>query len=191
MLIFIKAGKPAFCYIPLKIIILIIEVIYMTKDISKIKKRTNKNGFEAVILFLRILNELAQSDGAYTLSTKSNAKAEVSDDSRRIITVKNYINSNFMYELKLQTLADMANMSQSAFSRFFKLHTGRTLSDYIMDIRLANATRMLIDTTESIANISFNCGYNNLSNFNRIFRRKLGCSPTEFRENYRKIKVII
>ena len=150
-----------------------------------------KNGFEAVILFLRILNELAQSDGAYTLSTKSNAKAEVSDDSRRIITVKNYINSNFMYELKLQTLADMANMSQSAFSRFFKLHTGRTLSDYIIDIRLANATRMLIDTTESIANISFNCGYNNLSNFNRIFRRKLGCSPTEFRENYRKIKVII
>lgn len=96
-----------------------------------------------------------------------------------------------MSEIKLETLAGLANMSQSAFSRFFKLHTGRTLSDYIIDIRLGNATRMLIDTTESIAEISFCCGYNNLSNFNRIFKRKKGCSPSEFRDNYRKIKIIV
>ena len=82
-------------------------------------------------------------------------------------------------------------MSEGAFCRFFKLHTGRRLSDYIIDIRLGYATRMLIDTTDTISEISFKCGYNNLSNFNRIFRRKKGCSPTEFRNNQHKIKIII
>ena len=105
--------------------------------------------------------------------------------------VKNYINENYMYEIKLETLADIANMSQSAFSRFFKLHTGRTLSDYIIDTRLGYATRMLLDTQDSIAKISFNCGYNNLSNFNRLFKRKKGCSPSEFREKYRKTRIIV
>jgi AraC-like DNA-binding protein len=143
------------------------------------------------MLFLQILNTLSLSEGSHTLATTSYAKVDITDDSRRVLRVKNYINQNYMEEIKLKTLADLANMSQSAFSRFFKLHSGRTLSDYIIDIRLGNATRMLIDTTESIAEISFSCGYNNLSNFNRIFKRKKGCSPSEFRENYRKIKVIV
>ena len=96
-----------------------------------------------------------------------------------------------MYELKLKELATLAHMSESAFSRFFKLHTGRTLSDYIIDIRMGYITRMLVDTTESISEISFKCGYNNMSNFNRIFKRKKGCSPTEFRNSHHKIKVIV
>lgn len=96
-----------------------------------------------------------------------------------------------MYELKLETLADLANMSQSSFSRFFRMHTGRTLSDYIIDVRMGFASRLLLNTEESVANISFKCGYNNLSNFNRIFKRKKGCSPSEFREQYRKIKIIV
>ena len=60
-----------------------------------------------------------------------------------------------------------------------------------LDIRMGYATRMLIDTTETIAEISFKCGYNDMSNFNRIFKRKKGCSPTEFRNSYHKIKVIV
>ncbi len=150
-----------------------------------------KDGFESLMLFLDILNILARTEGYRTLATSSYAKVVIEDDSRRVLKVKNFINENYMYEIKLKTLADLANMSQSAFSRFFKLHTGRTLSDYIIDIRLGYATRMLLDTNDTVASISFNCGYNNLSNFNRIFKRKKGCSPSEFRENYRKIRVIV
>ncbi|MCR5076705.1 MAG: AraC family transcriptional regulator [Prevotella sp.] len=150
-----------------------------------------KEPFDALMQFLRILNILSHSKGGHTLASSAYAKVQIEDDSKRILKVKNYINKNYMYELKLETLADLANMSQSSFSRFFKLHTGRTLSDYIIDIRLGFATRMLLNSQDSIANISFNCGYNNLSNFNRIFKRKKGCSPSEFRENYRKIKIII
>lgn len=150
-----------------------------------------KDHFQMVMRFLNILYTLSQCEGAHTLATSSYAKIELEDDSRRILKVKNYINDNYMEELKLKTLADVANMSESAFSRFFKIHTGRTLSEYITDIRMGFATRRLVDSTDSIAEISFQCGYNNLSNFNRTFRRKKGCSPSEFRENYHKVRRII
>ena len=53
------------------------------------------------------------------------------------------------------------------------------------------AARMLVDTAKSISEIGFDCGFNNLSNFNRIFKKKKGCSPSEFRENYHKTRIII
>ncbi|MGN0281327.1 MAG: AraC family transcriptional regulator [Prevotella sp.] len=147
--------------------------------------------FEAFMKFLDILNILSRSEGARTLATTSYAKVVIEEDSSRILKVKNFINSNYMKELKLKTLADLACMSETAFSRFFKLHTGRTVSDYIIDIRLGYAARMLVDTNKSIADICYLCGYNNLSNFNRVFKRKKGCAPTEFREYYHKTKIIV
>ncbi|MGN1228763.1 MAG: AraC family transcriptional regulator [Prevotella sp.] len=150
-----------------------------------------KDGFEAFISFLNILDKLSRCEGSYTLATSSYAKVNIEEDSHRILKVKNYINSHYMDELKLKTLAQLACMSETAFSRFFKLHTGRTVSDYIIDIRLGYASRMLVDTNKSIADICYLCGYNNLSNFNRVFKRKKGCAPTEFREYYHKTKIII
>ena len=71
------------------------------------------------------------------------------------------------------------------------VHTGRNISEYIIDLRLGYAARMLVDTAKSISEIGFDCGFNNLSNFNRIFKKKKGCSPSEFRENYHKTRIII
>lgn len=150
-----------------------------------------KDGFYAVIQFMTILYELSHCSGARTLATSSFAKVEVESDSRRVLKVKNYIAKNYMDEIRLNTLADIAGMSPSAFSRFFKLHTGRNLSEYIIEMRLGYASRMLVDTAKSIAEISFQSGFNNLSNFNRIFKKKKGCSPSEFRENYHKTRVIV
>ncbi len=164
----------------------IMKVYGMLDSLSSIKE-----GFYAVMQFLTILYELSKCQGAKPLASSSFAKIAVEDDSRRILKVKNYISKNFMEEVRLATLADIAGMSPSAFSRFFKLHTGRNLTDYIIDIRLGAASRMLVDTSRSISEISFDCGFNNLSNFNRIFKKKKACSPTEFRENYRKTRIII
>ena len=164
----------------------IMKVYERLSGLSQITDR-----FTALMEFLNILHTLSLCTGARTLATTSYAKVNIEDDSRRILRVKKYISDNYMYELRLKSLADLANMSESAFCRFFKLHTGRRLSDYIIDIRLGYATRLLIDTTEAIAEISFKCGYNNMSNFNRIFKRKKGCSPTEFRNSHHKIKVIV
>ena len=88
-------------------------------------------------------------------------------------------------------MAAMVGMTPTSFSRFFKLRTGKTLSDYILDIRLGFAARQLVDTTTNISEICFECGFNNLSNFNRIFKTRRGVTPKEFRAMYKKNKVIV
>ena len=150
-----------------------------------------KDGFYAFTQFLTILYELSKCDGARTLASSSFAKVEVSSDSRRVQKVKNFIEQHYKDEIRLNQVSDIAGMSPSAFSRFFKLHTGRNLSEYIIDLRLGYASRMLVDSTHSIAEIGFSCGFNNLSNFNRIFKKRKGCSPSEFRENYHKTRIIV
>ncbi len=164
-------------------------IMRVYKDIDNLSQI--EDSFYALRQFLTILYELSRCEGARTLASSSYAKVAVEDDSRRILKVKNFIAKNYMDEIRLAQLASIAGMSPSAFSRFFKLHTGRNLSDYIIDIRLGYAARMLVDTGHSISEISFDCGFNNLSNFNRIFKRKKGCSPSEFRENYRKTRIIM
>lgn len=63
--------------------------------------------------------------------------------------------------------------------------------DYILDVRLGYATKLLVDSTQSIADICRESGFNNVSNFNRLFKKYKQCSPKEFRENYRKQKIVI
>ncbi|MBR3400264.1 MAG: helix-turn-helix domain-containing protein [Prevotella sp.] len=164
----------------------IMKVYNKIDTLSKVK-----DGFYAFVQFMEILYELSLCDGARTLASTSYAKIAVEDDSRRVLKVKNFIANNYMDELRLAQLADIAGMSSSAFSRFFKAHTGHKLSDYIIDIRLGYAARMLVDTNRTISEICYDCGFNNLSNFNRIFKRKKGCAPSEFRENYHKTRIIV
>lgn len=169
---------------------------FSMKTIMKVYERLDRlsrieDHLKALLEFISILDDLSKSDDARTLATSSYAKVERSSDSRQILKVKNYIADNYMYDIKLEDIASVASMSKSAFSRFFKLHAGRCLSDYITEVRMGNAARLLVDTDDTISNISFNVGFNNLSNFNRTFRRLKGCTPTEFREQYRKIKVIV
>jgi AraC-like DNA-binding protein len=105
--------------------------------------------------------------------------------------VKNYISGHYVKKLRIPQLADMIGMAPTAFSRYFKLRTGKSLTEYIIDIRLGFATRRLVDTTESVAEICYACGFNTISNFNRFFRKRKGCSPVEFRQRYCKTKVIV
>jgi AraC-like DNA-binding protein len=152
---------------------------------------SEKQGFYAVMKFLCILYELSLYDDAKLLSSSSFAKIETYSDSRRVQKVQRYISGHYREDIRLVTLADMVGMTPVSFSRFFRLRTGKTLSDYIIDIRLGYATRMLVDSTQTIAEICYDAGFNNLSNFSRMFKRKKECSPKEFRENYRKKKVVI
>ena len=155
------------------------------------KLATEEQGFYAVQDFLSILYELSLFEDARTLSTTSFAKIESVSDSRRVQKVQAYINEHFRKEIRLVTLAEMVGMTPVSFSRFFRLRTGKTLSEYIIDIRLGAASRLLVDSTRTVAEICYDCGFNNLSNFNRMFKQKKGCAPKEFRENYHKKKIII
>ena len=131
---------------------------------------------------LSILYELSKFDDAHELSSSTFAKVDVSSESRRVLKVKDFINTHISDSLRLEQLADLVGMTPTAFSRFFKLRTGKNLSEYIIDIRLGLAARRLVDTADSVSEICWSCGFNNLSNFNRLFRSRKGCNPTEFRE---------
>ena len=148
-------------------------------------------GFLAVQELFSILYELSKYDDARELASSAFAKVAVESDSRRVLKVKNYIDEHYNDELSLAQLADLVGMTPTAFSRYFKLRTGKNLSEYIVDIRLGRAARRLVDTTDTIAEICWTTGFNTLSNFNRLFRKRKGCNPTEFREKYQKTKVIV
>jgi AraC-like DNA-binding protein len=85
----------------------------------------------------------------------------------------------------------MVGMTDSAFSRFFKQRTGKNLNEYIVDVRLGHAARLLVDTTHTVAEICYETGFNTVCNFNRLFKKRKGCNPTEFRDKYRKTKIIV
>ena len=156
-----------------------------------VKLATMDDKFYMAQELFSILYELSKFDEAYELASSSFAKVEISSDSRRVLKVKEYINTHINDELRLEQLADLIGMTPTAFSRYFKLRTGKSLSDYIIDIRLGMVARCLVDTTDSISEICWTCGFNNLSNFNRLFLKRKGCNPTEFREKYCKTKIIV
>ena len=162
------------------------------KVYSILDKLPDTKGFYAVTSFLTLLYELSMfTDEARILSSSSFAKIKQHSDSRRVQKVQDYINQHYKEEIRLGQLADMVGMTEVSFSRFFKLRTGKTLQDYITDIRLGYALRMSVDTTMSIAEICYESGFNNLSNFNRIFKKKKMVSPKDFRSNYKKKRILI
>lgn len=155
------------------------------------KLTSDQKGFYSVLTVITLLHELSLLEDYKVLASSSFAKINPQAESRRIQKVQNYIALHYQENIKLLQLADLIGMTETAFSRFFKLRTGKTLSDYLTDIRIGHATRLLVDTQQSVAEICYDCGFNNLSNFNRIFKKKKECSPKEFRENYKKTKIIV
>jgi len=144
-----------------------------------------KNGFDSVLELMSILHDLSISRNIRTLSDVSFSNMEtLSYNSRRIEKIMAHLKTNFDKNIPLSDVAKIAGMTEVALSRFFKLRTGKTFIDTLNEVRLGHASRMLIDTTQSITEIAYKCGFNNISNFNRIFKKKKVCTPKEFRETY-------
>lgn len=143
-----------------------------------------KNGFDSVLELLSILHDLSIARNTHTLSDASFNNEHLNYNSRRIEKAFEYMNNNYDKPITLSEVARLVSMTEVSFSRFIKKRTGITFIDSLNEIRLGHASRLLIDTTHSIAEISYNCGFNNISNFNRIFKKKKACTPKEFRENF-------
>jgi len=164
----------------------IMKVYSTLDDIANENER-----FVQFLKFLYVLYELSISDDARVLASSSFAHTARSNESRRVEKVKQYINDHYAKPLKLADLAGLVGMSPVSFSRFFRQRTGRTLSDYIVDIRLGYAARMLVDSSKNISEICYESGFNNLSNFNRTFKSKRNYTPRDFRAMFKKNKVIV
>ena len=152
---------------------------------------TKEDRMDQFLDMLRILYELSLDTGARTLASNSFAKTVAGRESRRVNKVKEFIAQHYTEEIKLDDLAGLVAMSPSAFSRFFKQYTGRGPVDYIIDVRMGVAARMLVDTTTSVSEICYACGFNNLSNFNRTFKARRGYTPRDFRALFTKNRIYV
>ncbi|HHU99411.1 MAG TPA: AraC family transcriptional regulator [Bacteroidales bacterium] len=164
-------------------------IVFSTETTARLEPRIvslgKRQGFDSVLELLSILHDLSISRDYRLCSDSGFSDTEVFNyNSRRIEKVMEFIHSSFERQITLGEAARIASMTESAFSRFFKLRTGMTFIDCVTEIRLGHASRMLISTTKTISEIAYSCGFNNISNFNRTFRRKKGCTPRELRESY-------
>jgi len=149
-----------------------------------------ESGFYRFMVFLEMLYLLSQDENSHILATEEFSNAEITTDSSRIRQATEYINTHFREEIRLQDLANLVCMTPTAFSRFFSLRTHKTVSDYIIDQRLGYASRQLLDGSQTVIEICYECGFNNVSNFNRLFKKRKGVTPTQFREYYRKHRIL-
>jgi len=164
----------------------IMKVYSILDDIANDNER-----FVQFLKSLYILYELSVSEGTRVLASSSFAHSPRKVESRRVEKVRQYIDEHYSDQLKLADLAALVGMNPVSFSRFFHQRTGRTLSEYIVDIRLGRAARMLVDTSKTVSEICYECGFNNLSNFNRTFKARRNCTPRDFRAMYKKNKVVV
>jgi AraC-like DNA-binding protein len=157
------------------------------RDIAeRILSLSGRQGFDSVLELMRILHDLSTSPNRKILSDAGFLLQDsgISFQSRRVEKVMKYLNQHYQDEIPLADAAAIASMTEVAFSRFFKRKTGHTYVDTLNEIRLGHASRLLIDTSHSVAEIAYQCGFNNLSHFNRLFRKKKQCTPSGFRSTY-------
>jgi len=151
----------------------------------RLKELENKTGFDSVIELMSILNELSLSTGSRCLSGEKIYNADyIYMDSVRMEKLIEFMNANFSRPIRLAEAAELVSMAETAFSRFFKAKTGVNFVDFLNDIRLGHASRLLIDTKDPITNIAVACGFTNISNFNRTFKREKGLTPKDFRAKH-------
>ncbi|HOZ85777.1 MAG TPA: AraC family transcriptional regulator [Niabella sp.] len=154
------------------------------KLLPRLRTLNQKQGFDSILELISILHELSVSTKMQTLSNTKYAMNELSYQGSRIQEVQTYLSLNFRRSITLTEVAKLVSMTEPSFCRFFKSKTGITFVDCLMELRLGHASRRLIDTSESVAEIAYHCGFNNISNFNRLFKKKKGCTPKEYRESY-------
>lgn len=171
-------------------------IAFSREAILKVKNRLeslveNKEEFYSVTEFINIMHDLSLDADLRILSNRSFVNDKDSSESRRIQKIIDYLNANFSTEISLSDVANHVGMTEVSFSRFMKKRTGKNFIEYLNDLRLGYAAQMLVNTNEYISEIAFKCGFDNLSNFNRVFKKRKGATPTEFRNNFAQLRKVI
>jgi len=152
-----------------------------------IHELNNVTGFDRTILLLKILQELAITDDYIMLNaTNFTFEATVQDNSKAELIYK-YINQNFQKQITLDEIANHVSMTTPAFCRYFKKITGKTFTKIVNEYRVTHATKLLAETTKSITDICFECGFNNFSHFNKVFKMQTGKSASNYRSELKML----
>jgi AraC-like DNA-binding protein len=143
---------------------------------------TDDNGFSNIVKFLQLLNMLSCSNEASFLASEGFSPQAIPSKGNRIQIAYGFILKNFQEkDIRIADVAAQLNMSISAFSHFFKKYTNKSFRQFLIDVRIGHACRLLLDTDQNIKEVCFSSGFNNVANFNRLFKKYRACTPLEFR----------
>lgn len=140
-----------------------------------------KNGLNQLMLFLEILNKMSETENRQTISTTDFVN-ETIYDTARIDKVISYLNKNYTRQVSLEEIASFAAMNTTAFCRYFKCKTGKSFKNYILDMRIGYACKLLLMEDISISQLSSECGFETISHFNKTFKKNTGCVPSQYRK---------
>lgn len=140
------------------------------------------SGVRRIARFLEILDLLAGSRECRTLANAGFFASGDLFDQERMNRVCRHIIERIDRPIFLSEVARAVHLSEGAFSRFFRLHTGKTFPAFVNELRIGRACRLLAENELNVTEIAFACGFENLSNFNRQFLRLKGTSPSQFRK---------
>ncbi len=157
---------------------------------ERIQALSKIDSIDYLMELISILQDLANSRNQRLLSTYT-SQNKTFENSDKIKKVYEYIQENFSRKILLSEISEIVNMSTVTFNRFIKKRTGKTFVEYTNDTRISYATRWLIETDLSVSEISFKCGFNNIANFNRVFKKCKNATPTEYREKFEGIKRVL
>ena len=145
-----------------------------------------KDSFKKLLLLLDLLYELSATD-TYNLLDKQNSYSQLSlNEKERMHAVMAYIVDNFQNSISLTAAATAANMTPQAFCKYFKRITRKTFIQAVTDYRIDFAVRQLINSDKPVAQIGFDCGFNDISNFHKTFKARLHLSPLRYRSTFIK-----
>jgi AraC-like DNA-binding protein len=152
------------------------------RKVSAVMMQMRKSkGLARIAQFLQVLELLANSKDCHPIASLEFAANLQPFDHQRMDRVYQFLTNRLDSALRLSEAAQLVHLSEGAFSRFFRLHTGKTFPGFVNELRVGRACRLLTETEKNVTQVAFECGFTNLSNFNRQFLRLKGLSPREFR----------
>ncbi|WP_102408027.1 AraC family transcriptional regulator [Parabacteroides bouchesdurhonensis] len=163
-------------------------IIRIQPELKNLSNDEKPDSFHNLLRLIEILKILSLDNKARPLNAANKISNYKSNDSDRLGCLMLYLHENYQQQILLSDAASLINMSEASLNRFLKKWTGKTFVDNLNDIRIAEAVCRLIDTSDSISEICYKCGFNNLSNFNRLFKNRKGNTPTEYREKYARTR---
>lgn len=144
------------------------------------------SGVRQIIGLLDLLEALATTSSRRTMASPYYYEKFPSFGSSRMDKIIAFINSNYTHALRLDEVAEKANMNSSAFCRYFKEVTGKTFLQYVMDMRIGYACKLLTLGDMEISQIAMECGFDSISHFNRMFKQLVQLTPTQYRSQFLK-----
>ena len=148
---------------------------------KKFLQLPKSSGIEGVKLFLEILYDLAVSEDYTLIAPVGDQGINIETDSKRIAKIISYVHQNYMKRITLDDIGELVKMSPEGVSRFFKSKTRQTFLNFLNNYRLNHVIDLMLKTDDFISEICYACGFNNISNFNRFFKKKIGMTPSEYR----------